>query len=139
MSILKMVPRQHPNHSQDEQVVGGPNLEELQRLLGDLFKSGAPLPATRGEKEIRIRNFRSDRFELTDDLLIAIEERGDEYVATSYDTGQYGIGYSPEDSIQDLCSVLEEYFDVLAEDEERLGRDLKVHLVYLRSILRERQ
>lgn len=124
----------------EEPVASGPDAEKLQKLLGQLVEAtsmgGASQPSQ--DREIRIRNFRSERMELLDELLVVIEQRGDQYVATSYDTGQYGHGYSPDDALQDLCSVIEDYYDLLTEDEERLGPHLQGHLRYLRSILRER-
>jgi predicted RNase H-like HicB family nuclease len=123
----------------DEPVATGPDAEKLQRLLGQLVEatSGLGSQAPR-DREVRIRNFRSERMELLDDLIIVIEQRGNQYVATSYDTGQYGHGYSPDDAIQELCSAIEDYHDLLTEDEERLSPHLQAHLRYLRSILRER-
>jgi hypothetical protein len=90
-------------------------------------------------KAIHLRNFRSERLELIDDLVVFLEERDDAYLANSYDTGQYGYGHSPDDAIQHLCSVLEDYYGLLLEDEGRLSSGLEGHLRYLKSILRERQ
>lgn len=89
------------------------------------------------DREIKLRNFRSARFTLTEELIVLLEERDGQYVASSFDTGQYGHGYSPEDAIAHLCSVVEEYFDLLCEDEGRLSEQRQAHLRYLRSILRE--
>lgn len=89
-------------------------------------------------QEIRIRNFRSDRLELVEELIVVLEEREGEYIANSYDTGQYGHGYSPDEAIEHLCSVLEDYYDLLREDEGHLSPSLNAHLRYLRSVLRER-
>jgi hypothetical protein len=89
-------------------------------------------------REVRIRNFRSERLDLVDDLVVVLEERSGQYIANSYDTGQYGYGLSPDDALQHLCSVIEDYYDLLVEDEGRLSQPLQAHLRYLRSILRER-
>lgn len=113
---------------------------ELQRLVEQLAATVSPQTSPRGaEREIRIRNFRSDRWSLAEDMYVSLEERGGQYIATSYDTGQYGHGYSPDAAIFDLCSVLEQYYDLLAEDEGHLSAPLQAHLRYLRSALRERK
>jgi len=114
-----------------------PDIEKLQRLLGEMLDSTiSAVRKPERDREIRIRNFRSDRFKLIDDLIVVIEARGDQYIANSYDTGQYGIGSSPDSAIHDLCSVLEDYYDLLTEDENCLSTHLSLHLQYLNSILR---
>jgi hypothetical protein len=124
------------NHESGAQAPEMPDIEKLQRLLGEMI--GHTLGAIRKperDREIRIRNFRSARFRLTEDLIVALEVRGDQYVANSYDTGQYGIGSSPDSAIQDLCSILEDYYDLLTEDKEALSDHLSAHLRYLDLIL----
>ena len=96
------------------------------------FIASSPGPKA---QEIRIRNFRSDRLELAEELIVILEEREGEYIANSYDTGQYGHGYSPDEAIEHLCSVLEDYYDLLGEDEGHLSPPLSAHLRYFRSIL----
>ncbi|HWM94431.1 MAG TPA: hypothetical protein VN493_26995 [Thermoanaerobaculia bacterium] len=138
-SNVKQFPHPHPNRTAPPST--GPDAEKLQRLLGQLVEatSRAAEPTPQRDKEIRIRNFRSSKYSLVDDLIIALEDRGNgEYVATSFDTGQYGHGYSPDNAIQHLCSVLEDYYELLLEDEGHLSERLDGHLRYLRSILRER-
>jgi hypothetical protein len=124
------------DHKRDESE--SPDKETLQRLLGELVSALGRRPRQRSDHEIRIRNFRSERFELIDDLVIVLEARDGQYIATSYDTGQYGVGYSPDGAIYDLCSVLEEYYELLLEDEKRLSDQLASHLRYLKSVLRVR-
>ena len=138
MSNVK--PFRHPGADEgDDPVVAIPDSAKLQKLVGDLVAAtSAPTAKAPRDKEIRIRNFRSERFVLADDLIVVLEERDSHYLANSYDTGQYGYGHSPDDAIADLCSVLEDYFDLLNEDEDRLSPNLRAHLLYLRSILRER-
>jgi len=116
-----------------------PDNEKLQKLVAELVEATSAKPKIVHEKEIRIRNFRSERLALTEDLIVVLEERDGDYLANSYDTGQYGYGYSPDGAIEHLCSVLEDYFDLLTEDEGRLSPQLDSHLRYLKSILRERQ
>lgn len=131
--------RRHPDHDPG-QAPEAPDNEKLKRLLAGVFEAlSQRSESNRREHIVPIRNFRSDRLELTEELIVALEEREGQYVATSYDTGQYGHGYSPDDAIEDLCSVIEDYYDLLLEDEERLSEQLKGHLRYLRSILRERK
>jgi hypothetical protein len=138
MNSASRFQRQHLDPDQKDVALEQPNVEQLQSILSRLssFTSLAP---KRDDREIRIRNFRSDRLELTDDLLIVIEDRDDQYIANSYDTGQYSLGCCPDDAIQNLCSVIEDYYDLLREDEERLSEALRGHLRYLRAILRDRQ
>lgn len=117
-----------------------PDAENLQKIVDDLVAATRSLSAQHAAKsEVRIRNLRSERLDLTADLLVVIEERGDQYLATSFDTGQYGHGYSPDHAIENLCSLIEEYYDLLTEDEGRLSPRLAAHLRFLRSILRVRE
>jgi hypothetical protein len=136
-------PGKHSDHA-DEQAESAsanpPNPEELQRLLGQLAEAiSQPLVEAKGSQEVTIRNFRSERLELIDDLMVVIEERAGQYIANSFDTGQYGHGYSPDMAIFHLCSVIEDYYELLLEDEGHLGPILESHLTYLRTILRVRQ
>jgi hypothetical protein len=85
---------------------------------------------------VHIRNFRSEKYGLIDDLVVMLEETEDGYIARSYDTGQYGIGVSSDDAIQHLCSVLEDYYEILKEEQENLSRPLESHLRYLDSVLK---
>lgn len=86
---------------------------------------------------IRIRNFRSEKYELTEDLIVSLEEERGQYLAFSYDTGQYGYGLSPDDAIARLCSVLEDYYELLLEDRASLSDTLAGHLRYLETVLKE--
>ncbi|HZF07702.1 MAG TPA: hypothetical protein VFE33_02830 [Thermoanaerobaculia bacterium] len=138
MSNLRTFPNPHSDDEHDSSVPEKPDSEKLQRLLGNLIDATSSLPQRR-DREIRIRNFRSDRLELIDDLNVIMEDRDGQYIANSYDTGQYGHGFSPDDAIYNLCSVLEDYYDLLIEDEERLSEPLKAHLRYLRATLRTRK
>lgn len=47
-------------------------------------------------RTVHIRNFRSDRYRLTEDLAVTIEEMSGQVVASSYDTDQYGYGPTAE-------------------------------------------
>lgn len=130
-----------PTREHDDAAEGpegkGPDAAELQRLLSPFLEAVSSRHGRRVEREIRIRNFRSSRWRLVEDLVVILEDRGEQYIASSFDTGQYGIGNSPDSAIQDLCSVLEEYYDLLIEDEDRLGDSLRGHFLYLKSILQE--
>lgn len=140
MSNVRPFRNSSVHHSDDDQqVVEKPDTQKLQRVLTDLIDATASFQKVPRDREIRLRNFRSDRFTLRDDLIVVLEERGDQYIANSFDTGQYSLGHSPEDAIYNLCSLLEEYYDLLSEDEERLSTSLRAHLSYLRSILQERE
>jgi len=90
---------------------------------------------TRERRILRIRNFRSDQYRLLDDLIVTLHREGDHYVATSYDTGQYGYGLCEEDAIEHLCVVLEDYYEILQEERDNLGHQLQGHLRFLESIL----
>jgi hypothetical protein len=83
-----------------------------------------------------IRNFRSEKYALVDDLVVMLEETESGYIARSYDTGQYGIGVSSDDAIQHLCSVLEDYYELLKEERGNLSPPLESHLRYLDSVLK---
>ena len=124
-----------------QQVLGEQDREQLRGLLGQALDALSAHHSSRTpERGIRIRNFRSEKYQLTEDLLVVLEERGDgEYVASSYDTDQYGHGYSPDAAIDHLCSVLESYYDLLLEDQGHLSKRLDGHLRYLKQILRERE
>jgi|SRR5947199_1087811 len=139
MNNLAKFPGKHLAHRDVLSAPESPAPQELQRLLGEVVEALTPRPRSQADREIRIRNFRSARLELVDDLIVVLEEQNDHYVANSYDTGQYGHGFSPDDAIQHLCSVLEDYYDLLLEDEGKLSPRLESHLRYLHSVLRERK
>lgn len=86
-------------------------------------------------RTVHIRNFRSDRYRLMEDLAVSIEEENGQVIASSYDTDQYGYGPNAELAIQHLCAVLEDYYDLLQEDRDRLSLRLESHLRYLDSVL----
>ncbi len=69
------------------------------------------------------------------DLVVSLHREGDHCIATSYDTGQYGYGLSEEDAIGHLCVVLEDYYEILQEECNHLGKQLQGHLRYLDSTL----
>lgn len=140
---LKLVDEQYNRHRHDDDQnlpePESPSSEELQQLVGQLAEALDPRTKPSGHcQTLRLRNFRSERLRLTDDLIVVLEDRDGEYIAESYDTGQYGHGYSPDDAIESLCSVLEDYYDLLCEDEARLSESLRAHLRFLREILQER-
>jgi hypothetical protein len=137
-NVVVPFPSQHPDHEDDTKSQPSPDPQELQRVFGQLVEALSPHTRPANERDIRIRNFRSSRLELIDDLIVVLEEHADHYVANSYDTGQYGYGPSPDDAIMHLCSVLEDYYDLLLEDEGHLSPRLESHLRYLRFILKER-
>ena len=89
-------------------------------------------------RTVHIRNFRGDRYRLTEDLIVTIDEEKGQVVASSYDTDQYGYGPTAELAIEHLCSVLEDYYDLLQEDRGKLSPRLESHLRYLDSILAPR-
>jgi hypothetical protein len=70
-----------------------------------------------------------------EDLAVSIEEENGQVIASSYDTDQYGYGPNAELAIQHLCAVLEDYYDLLQEDRDRLSLRLESHLRYLDSVL----
>lgn len=89
-------------------------------------------------RTVRLRNFRSARYRLTEDLVVSLEEENGQVVASSYDTGQYGVGASEDLAIEHLCAVLEDYYELLQEDRGKLSPRLASHLQYLDSILASR-
>lgn len=86
---------------------------------------------------MHIQSFGSERYRLTEDLIVAIKEKG-QVVASSYDTDQYGCGATVELAIEHLCAVLEDYYELLQEDRDKLGPRLESHLRYLDSVLASR-
>ena len=93
---------------------------------------GEPRPV---ERQVRLRNFRSESYRLVDDLAVSLEEQGDHVVARSYDTGQYADGPSTDDALRNLCSTIEEYYEILQEERSNLSRPLAAHLRYLDAVL----
>lgn len=82
-----------------------------------------------------VQNFRSERYCLTEDLVVVIGEEKGQVAASSYDTDQYGCGATVELAIEHLCAVLEDYYELLQEDRGKLSPRLESHLRYLDSIL----
>jgi hypothetical protein len=105
----------------------------VREVLHAVRQDGASEPS---ERWVRIRNFRSDKYRLMDELLIMVQDAGDGYIARSYDTGQYGCGVSSDDAIESLCAVLEDYYEILREERGKLSRPLESHLRYLDSVLK---
>jgi predicted RNase H-like HicB family nuclease len=134
--VVPFPPRDDPHR---EPADASPNLEQLQEGLQTLTEALATKRHITSEREHHLRNFRSARYRLKDDLVITIEERGDQFVTSSVDLDQYGHGFSQEDAIQALCEVIEEYYEVLLEEEGRLSAILESHLRYLRDVLEDRQ
>lgn len=108
------------------------NLADVVREVLDSVRQEPPAYV---ERLVHIRNFRSERYKLLEDLAVALQETEDACIARSYDTGQYGMGISADDAIDHLCSVLEEYYELLQEDRGNLSRPLESHLRYLDAIL----
>ncbi len=140
--VWPMPPESHENEGtgQDQK---RPDIEpaELKSMVKQLVDSASATTRqlTRATQNVRIRNFRSEKYKLVEDLLVSVEQEGDQYFAASFDTGQYGYGMSPDDAIAHLCVVVEDYFELLLEDEARLSPHLSTHLIYLKDILAERQ
>jgi len=135
VNSVHQFPIPHPAEGPDEPA---PGPEDFKRLVGLLVDAVGSVPRARSEREITVRNFRSSRFELAEPMAVTLEEIDGQHLATSYDTGQYGHGFSPDEALHHLCSVLEDYYGLLLEDEGRLSPWLEGHLRYLRAILRER-
>lgn len=116
-----------------------PNPEDLSKALEDLLSSLNAKESSNSKKsitkELSLRNFRSDKYRLTEPLSVSLEEEDGTFVATSYDTAQYGVGICPEDALEHLCAVVEDYYELLLEDRERLGRQPRAHLKYLERVL----
>jgi hypothetical protein len=110
-------------------------VDSIPVILNSLAAIGPGKHDAPEDRTVRIRNFRSDKYKLNSDLIVNIEQEGDQFLACSYDTDQYGHGYSSEDAIQHLCSVLEDYYELLQEDRDSLSGPLQSHLRYLESIL----
>jgi hypothetical protein len=87
------------------------------------------------ERQVRLRNFRSESYKLVDDLVVSLEEQSDYVAARSYDTGQYAYGPSVDDALGNLCSTIEEYYELLREERDNLSRPLAAHLQYLDAVL----
>lgn len=122
---------QPEGHRTDEQDL----INSIPEILETLAAIGPRRQQVSEDRLVRIRNFRSDKYELNSDLIVNIEQEGDQFLACSYDTDQYGHGYSSDDAIHHLCSVLEDYYELLQEDRVSLSGPLQSHLRYLESIL----
>lgn len=129
-------PRMHEVSAEESKAT--PNVEELVSAARNFASAHPYQSSSPRSREIRIDNFRSDRYKLLSPLVAYLENQSDYFVAESFDTNQYGEGFSPEDAITMLCEMIEDYYELLIEDERILGRIPKGHLRYLRSILAER-
>lgn len=92
---------------------------------------------TSPEKTIHIKNLRTNRYRLKEEIPVFLTEENDSAVAIWYDIGQYGTGASEEDAIQDLCETIVEYFELLT-NEQNLSGQLQSHHQFLLSILETR-
>ena len=121
-----------PSLASVDDLAPGELLARIQETLDALRRKSSLGPPSH---IVHIRNFRSETYRLRDDLIVSLGREEGQWVATSYDTGQYGTGVSPEDAIEHLLLVLEDYYEILQEESGNLGRQLKGHLRYLDSIL----
>jgi len=46
----------------------------------------------------------------------------------------YGVGATPQEALEDYCSVVVEYYESLEEDENELGPSLRAQLEVLRRV-----
>jgi hypothetical protein len=67
---LVRFPNPGADHEDDDGAQKSPDPQELQRAFGQLINALSSRPKARTDREIRIRNFRSARFELTQDLIV---------------------------------------------------------------------
>lgn len=88
-------------------------------------------------KTIHIKNLRSNRYRLKEEIPIYLAEENDSAAAIWYDIGQYGTGPSEEDAIQDLCETIVDYFELLT-NEQNLSEQLQSHHQFLLSIIETR-
>jgi len=110
---------------------------EISEIIKDVVKLGQSNVRNVSLKKVAIKNLRNPRYELTEELLVHLEEENDSITAISYDIGQYGQGVSEEEAIQDLCEIIVEYYKLLSSEKKKLSKQLKTHLNYLKKIIKE--
>jgi predicted RNase H-like HicB family nuclease len=110
----------------------------LRKEIDKLYKAIGKLSKKLAAKSIFLQNLRHPSYILKQPLSVTLESEDSEIVASCYDVNMYGCGDSEEEAIDDLCSVLVEYYETLKEDKEKLGIIPKKHWGFLSSIIEEK-
>jgi len=113
------------------------DFSEISEIIKDIIRLDQSNIRNISLKKVAIKNLRNPRYELTEELLVHLEEENDSITAISYDIGQYGQGVSEEDAIQDFCETIAEYYKLLSSEKKKLSKQLKIHLNYLKRIIKE--
>lgn len=81
---------------------------------------------------VPIHTLNNSQWELTSDLLVAVEQRGeDDFVACLYDVNVYGYGDTIPESLQDLKeAIVNQYEYLLSESREGTEFDEEVELQF---------
>lgn len=143
-NVLRRESWPSPKHDGAERSEGRASNELRAEALGEEIAL-AVVAAIRQESQsgsealVRIKNFRSPRLRLREELLVHFEREGPVFVAWSHDTGQYGSGFCVDDAIQNLCEIIEDYYDLLEEESGALAPRLASHRRFLHDVLEPRR
>lgn len=87
----------------------------------------------------RLRDLKSYKYALRKVLFLQIEktEDGETFIAKVPILEIFGLGNTEEAATKDFRLTLIDDYEILAEEEDKLGNDLREHLHYLRTIIRE--
>ena len=107
---------------------------EIQELRSFLQEQ-ADTEGIRAPKTIFVDNLRSDLYRLSHAIPVTIEYEEDTVLAFFYDLDLYGLGDEISEAIDDLCATLIEYYEMLLEEQDRLGPLPRKHWVYLQTLV----
>ena len=87
----------------------------------------------------RLHKLESEKYALRKVLFIQLHKTKDEesFVAKVPSLEMFGMGDTEDEAIEDFQFSLIEDYEILAEEEDKLGNDLRKHLHYLRTVIRE--
>jgi hypothetical protein len=112
---------------------------ELRKEIDKLYKAIGKLSKKLATKSIFLQNLRHQCYILKQPLSVTLESEDSEIVASCYDINMYGCGDNEEEAIDDLCTVIVEYYESLKEDKEKLGCLPQKHWIYLSNVIEEKQ
>lgn len=91
-------------------------VQQIQKLEAKLMLLPQSFP-----KQIQLFNLRSTEYALTQPISVFLEEDQGQYVATFFDTGDFGVGETEQEAIDDLCSNVIAEYESLWTETAKLG------------------
>ncbi|MBM3241968.1 hypothetical protein FJZ31_37330 [Candidatus Poribacteria bacterium] len=108
-------------------------VQQIQKLEAKLMLFPQSFP-----KQIQLFNLRSTEYALTQPISVLLEEDQEQYVATFFDTGDFGVGETEQEAIDDLCSNIIAEYESLRTETAKLGQLPAQTWAFLSGLIRKR-